>query len=67
MQRYKYPTSVAFDTKTVAELRRRAARETLRSGRPTTVSGLVRRMVERALAGEGGGEEPEAATAVAGR
>lgn len=43
------PTSVTLDARTRLELRRRAARETLRSGRAVTASALVRQFVEKAL------------------
>jgi hypothetical protein len=38
--------------KTVTELRKRSAKETIRTGRRVTVSGLVRDLVERELFGE---------------
>jgi hypothetical protein len=65
---YKQVASVALPVKTLAALRRRAARETLASGRSTTISGLIRRFVEDAMfGGAGGGGEPGAAAATAAR
>lgn len=58
-QKEKMPTSVLFDVRTLLELRRRAARETLRSGKNTTTSGLVRSIVEEALFGKA--DEPRRA------
>jgi hypothetical protein len=67
MKAYRHVTSVALPTKTLSELRKRAAREQLRSGRTRTVSGLIRELVEEALFGDAGGGEPEAAAATAAR
>jgi hypothetical protein len=50
-KRQKMPVSICLDPKTRVELCKRAARETIRSGKTVTPSGLVRDLVEKALFG----------------
>jgi hypothetical protein len=52
MRDYKFATSVNLSTKVVADLRREAARQTIKTGKRVTSSGLVREYVEKALYGE---------------
>jgi hypothetical protein len=52
MRVYCHPTTVLFDSRTLTELRKRAAKAMLISGERITPSGLARSLVEKCLFGE---------------
>ena len=57
----KLPTSVLLDPRTIVDLRKRAARETIRTGRTVSPSSMMREFIEVGLYGTNKQNEENAA------